>query len=105
MFATGNLGAEGVGDTIPAHARNRMTIVTARKSTSDELIEHGINNRWEPSVLGFIREFPQVLQGFEDVKDPNDNPYINHPKAQRQSFITPRSLEAASDILKTASLV
>ena len=26
QFATGNLGAEGVGDTIPAHARNRFTI-------------------------------------------------------------------------------
>ena len=104
QFATGNLGAEGVGDTIPAHARNRFTIVTARKSTSDELIEHGINHEWEPSVLGFIREFPQILQGFEDVKDPNDNPYINHPKAQRQSFVTPRSLEAASNILKKRHL-
>ena len=104
VFATGNLGAEGVGDTIPAHGRNRMTIVTARKSTSDELIEHGINHEWEPSVLGFIREFPQILQGFEDVKDPNDNPYINHPKAQRKSFVTPRSLEAASNILKKRHL-
>ena len=104
QFATGNLGAEGVGDTIPAHARNRMTIVTARKSTSDELIEHGVNDGWEPIVLGFIREFPQILQGFEDVKDPNDNPYINHPKAQRKSFITPRSLEASSDILKQRHL-
>ena len=104
VFATGNLGAEGVGDTIPAHARNRMTIVTARKSTSDELIEHGVNDGWEPIVLGFIREFPQILQGFEDVKDPNDNPYINHPKAQRKSFITPRSLEASSDILKQRHL-
>lgn len=104
VFATGNLGAEGVGDTIPAHGRNRMTIVTARKSTSDELIEYGINHEWEPSVLGFIREFPQILQGFEDVKDPNDNPYINHPKAQRKSFITPRSLEASSDILKQRHL-
>ena len=100
QFATANLGAEGVGDTIPPHARNRMIMLRARKSTSEELIEHGINKGWEPSVLGFIREFPQILQGFEDVKDPNDNHYINHPKAQRISFVTPRSLEACSDILK-----
>jgi len=100
IFATTNLGAEGVGDLLPPHARNRITVVTARKSTSDELIEYGINHVWEPSVLGFIREFPQILQGFEDVKDPNDNPYINHPKAQRTAFVTPRSLEACSDILK-----
>tara|TARA_R110000796_G_scaffold6645_4_gene23331 strand:+ start:1712 stop:2791 length:1080 start_codon:yes stop_codon:yes gene_type:complete len=100
VFATGNLGAEGVGDIIQPHALNRMTIVTARKSTSDELIEYGINHEWDHSVLGFIREFPMVLQGFEDVKDPEDNPYINHPKRPTAACITPRSLEAASDVLK-----
>ena len=100
FFATTNLGAEGVGDLLPPHARNRITVVTARKSTSEEFIEWGINNEVDHSVLGFVREFPQVLQGFEDVKDPRDNPYIFHPKEQRAHFITPRSLEAASDILK-----
>ena len=100
QFATGNLGTEGVGDIIPAHGRNRMTIITVRKSTSDELIAHGINNDWDQFVLGFIREFPQILQGFEDVEHAQDNPYINHPKEQRSSFVTPRSLEAASNILK-----
>jgi len=100
VFATTNLSAEGVGDLLPPHTRNRITIVTARKSTSEEFIEWGINNEVDHSVLGFVREFPQVLQGFEDVKDPRDNPYIFHPKEQRAHFITPRSLEAASDILK-----
>jgi len=100
VFATTNLGAEGVGDLLPPHARNRITVVTARKSTSEEFIEWGINNEVDHSVLGFVREFPQVLQGFDDVKDPRDNPYIFHPKEQRAHFITPRSLEAASDILK-----
>ena len=100
VFATTNLSAEGVGDLLPPHTRNRITVVTARKSTSDEFIDWGINNEVDHSVLGFVREFPQVLQGFEDVKNPDDNPYIYHPKAQRAAFITPRSLEAASDVLK-----
>ena len=99
VFATSNLGAEGVGDMIPPHARNRMTVVNMRKPDSTELIEYGINNGMHASVLGFIREFPQVLQGFEDVKDPEDNPYIYHTKQQRAAFVTPRSLEAASDWL------
>jgi energy-coupling factor transporter ATP-binding protein EcfA2 len=100
VFATTNLGSEGVGDLLPPHARNRITVITARKSTSDEFIEWGINNDVDHSVLGFVREFPQVLQGFEDVKNPDDNPYIYHPKQQRAAFITPRSLESASDVLK-----
>jgi len=104
QFATGNLGAEGVGDIIPAHARNRFTIVTARKSTSDELIEYGLNHDWDHNVLGFIKEYPQILQGFEDVDHPDDNLYINHPKEQRTSFVTPRSLEAASNIVKKRHL-
>ena len=35
---------------------------------------------------------------------PEENPYIYHPKAQRAAFVTPRSLEAASDILKERHL-
>lgn len=99
VFATTNLGAEGVGDIIPPHARNRMSVVTMRKSDATEWIDYGINNNFHPSVLGFVREFPQVMQGFEDVKNPDDNPYIYHPKQQRAAFVTPRSLEAASDWL------
>ena len=104
VFATTNLGAEGVGDLLPPHARNRITVITVRKSTSEEFIVWGLNNDVDHSVLGFVREFPHVLQGFEDVKNPDDNPYIFHPKAQRAAFITPRSLEASSDWLKIRHL-
>jgi hypothetical protein len=76
-----------------------MAVVTMRKSDAAEWIDYGINHNFHPSVLGFVREFPQVMHGFEDVKDPNDNPYIYHPKQQRAAFVTPRSLEAASDWL------
>ena len=43
IFATTNLGAEGVGDLMPPHARNRMTVLTARKPDNMEWIEWGIN--------------------------------------------------------------
>jgi MoxR-like ATPase len=97
VFATTNLGAEGVGDLLPAHARNRMTVVTSRKPTAEEWIEWGINNGVHPTVLGWVRENPQVMQSFTDVRDPDENPYIFHPQQQRAAFVTPRSLEAASD--------
>jgi hypothetical protein len=42
-----------------------------------------------------------LFHSFEDVKDPEQNPYIFHPKASRTAFVTPRSLEAASDWLKS----
>jgi len=99
VFATTNLGAEGVGDLLLPHARNRITVVTSRKPTAEEWIDWGINNDIHPTVLGWVRENPQVMQSFDDVRDPDENPYIFHPQQQRAAFVTPRSLEAASDWL------
>lgn len=100
VFATTNLGAEGVGDLLPPHARNRMTIVTSRKPDHMEWIEWGINNGVDHAVLGWAKDNPQLFYSFEDAPNPDDNPYIYHPKAQRAAFVTPRSLEAASDWVK-----
>jgi hypothetical protein len=100
IFATTNLGAEGVGDLLPPHARNRITVVTARKPTNMEWIEWGINNSVDHTLLGWCKDNPQLFNSFEDHPNPDDNPNIYHPKQQRAAFVTPRSLEAASDILK-----
>lgn len=100
VFATTNLGAEGVGDLLPPHARNRMTVITSRKPSNMEWIEYGINNDVDHTVLSWAKDNPQLFHSFEDVKNPADNPYIYHPKEQRVAFVTPRSLEAASDWVK-----
>jgi hypothetical protein len=105
VFCTTNLAAEGVGDILPPHARNRIMVVRARKPDATEWIEWGINNKIEPLVLSFVREFPQVLQSFEDVRNPDDNPYIFHPQAQRPAFVTPRSLHKASTLLQRRHLL
>ena len=100
VFATTNLGAEGVGDLLPPHARNRIAVVTSRKPSNTEWIEWGINNDIDHSLLGWCKDNPQLFASFDEVKDPDENPYIFHPKTQRAAFVTPRSLEAASDWLK-----
>lgn len=100
VFATTNLGAEGVGDLLPPHARNRMTVVNLRKPDNIEWITWGINNDIDPTLLGWCNDNPQLFQSFDEVGTPADNPYIFHPKEQRAAFVTPRSLEAASDWMK-----
>ena len=100
VFATSNKGAEGVGDLLQAHQCNRISKVRARKPSNMEWIEWGINNGVDHTLLGWCKDNPQLFQSFEDVKDPDDNPYIFHPRQQRAHFVTPRSLEAASDWLK-----
>ena len=99
IYATTNKGSEGVGDMLPPHARNRLTVVRVRKSTNLEWIEWGINAGIDHSLLGWGKDNPHLFASFEDIKDPDENPYIFHPKQQRAAFVTPRSLHSASDIL------
>ena len=101
IFATTNLGSEGVGDLLPAHARNRITVVETKKPTAMEWVEWGNSNGVDHTILGWAKETPEFMQDFRDVPNPDDNQYIFHPKAvDRAAFCTPRSLHAASDILQ-----
>ena len=100
VYATTNHGAEGVGDMLPPHTRNRMTVIPVKKWDNEQWIGWGINNGVDHNVLLFAKEHPEIFHSFTDVKDPESNPYIFHPKVQRAAFITPRSLENASNIVK-----
>ena len=105
IYGTSNLGAEGVGDSLAPHQRNAIIVVRMSKPDSTRWIEWGINNNVDPSVLGWARENPQLFQSFEDVPNPEDNPYIYHPRSQRNAFVTQRSLETASDLVKLRSVL
>lgn len=100
VFATTNKGTEGVGDLLPAHTRNRITVVNMRKPDNMEWIEWGIDNGIDPILLGFCKEHPELFHSFEQYENPDENPYIFHPRSARAAFWTPRSGERASDILK-----
>tara|TARA_R110001583_G_scaffold24200_8_gene88543 strand:- start:6830 stop:7942 length:1113 start_codon:yes stop_codon:yes gene_type:complete len=106
IYGTSNLGAEGLGDLLAAHQRNAIIVVQMRKSDNMEFIEWGINNGIDARVLGWCKDNPQLFASFEDVKDPEENPWIHHPRAVgRAACVTGRSLEAASDILKIQPLI
>jgi hypothetical protein len=102
VFATTNLGSEGVGDLLMPHHRNRITTIRMKKPTATDWIEgFAFNAGIHPSMILWVKENgEQLFQSFEDVEKPDDevggNPYIYHPQAQRPSFVTPRSLELAS---------
>ena len=100
IFATTNLGEEGVGDLLPAHGGNRLTVVEVAKPTPDEWVEWGIANEVDPIVLAWARNNDRAFADFRDMEDPDDNDFIYHPRSQRAAFVTPRSLEAASSWFK-----
>jgi len=100
VYATSNLGAEGVGDMFQGHQLDRMVTINVRKPDNMEFIEYGVVNGFDPTLLAFCKDNSQLFHGFEDYDDPEENPYIYHPRATRSAFCTPRSLHCASDILK-----
>lgn len=60
-----------------------------------------MENDMDPALMAAVHEFPQMLESFTDVDDFKNNPYIYDPRdPSRTSFVTPRSLEKLSHLLK-----
>lgn len=106
VLATTNLSSEGVGDLLPAHGRNRLTIVQMAKPTAQEWLENfAIPAGLDPIVMAYVKDNPQVFHSFLDYEDPNENQHIFHPRANRDSFVTPRSMAAASLVAQQREFV
>lgn len=102
VFATGNLDTDGVGDQIPAHAYNRMTVVDVANPTSDEWIQWAAANDVAPELIKFAYDHPEVFQRYDSLPKDHANPYIFDPRrGNTRSFCSPRSLEKASNIIKS----
>ena len=99
VFLTGNLSTDGVGDSLKAHTRNRIVPVHVRKPNAEEWVLWGSRHDIAPEVLAFVSRYPQTLESYLDAEQ-KDNPYIFNPRKPQTSFISPRSLHTASNIVK-----
>ena len=109
IFACTNLSAEGLGDTMQAHLRDRIIDIVMRKPTATEWIEDfAIPRGLHAAIIACVTEYPQVFESFMDYEPDGakagmdlarSNPYIFNPRAVQDKWATPRSLHAASDIL------
>jgi hypothetical protein len=101
VFGTTNLDTDGVGDNIPAHAFNRMTVVTVANPTADEWIEWASGHAVAPEVMAFAKQYPQVFDCYADLDKKDKNPYIFNPMTGNvRAFCSPRSLVKASNLIK-----
>jgi hypothetical protein len=97
VFATTNLDTDGVGDNIPSHAANRMTVLDMANPTCDEWLGWAANNNVAPEVMAFARDYPQVFERYDMLDAKDANPYIFNPMTgNTKAFCSPRSLEKAS---------
>lgn len=104
VFLTGNLESDGVGDNLKAHSRNRIIPLTIKKPDADEWLEWAVNNDIEPVIMAWVRQYPHALASYTDETQ-KDNPYIYNPKKVQTAFVSPRSLERASNIVRVRNQV
>ena len=100
IFLTGNLSTDGVGDALKAHSLNRIVSLNIAKPDAEQWIEWAIGKGVEPEVIAWVNRFPHVLASYTDGGQA-DNPYIFNPRKTQAAFVTPRSLETASNIVRT----
>lgn len=102
VFMTGNLLTDGVGDNMKAHTRNRIVEIVVQKPDSEQWLGWALNNNIDPSVMAWVRQFPHALASYVDEgKNAKDNPYIYNPRSVQLAYVTPRSLQIASNIVHT----
>jgi energy-coupling factor transporter ATP-binding protein EcfA2 len=100
IFATTNLDSDGVGDNIPAHAYNRMTVVNLANPTSSEWLAWAMANNVAAEVCTFAEQYSQVFECYADNPE-TKNPYIFNPlTGNTRAFVSPRSLAHASHIVR-----
>jgi hypothetical protein len=99
VFATSNNASDGVGDSMLAHAGNRVCIMRMAKPTPDEWLAWASANGVSRVIRAWVAMFPRSLASYVDG-DQADNPYIFKPSMTSLSFVSPRSLAKADVIVR-----
>ena len=109
VITAGNYSGDGVGDVMMSHSRNRISVLNVKKPhagfNADGSIDDDSWGAWalgndvEPTILAWVKENPHVLASYLDPSQ-SGNEFIFNPKKAQQSFVSPRSLVRASNILK-----
>lgn len=99
VFSTGNLSSDGVGDGMKAHTKARLTKLVVRKPDAKEWLHWATDSgRIDPTICAWVDRYPHVLASYLDG-GAGDNQYIFNPKTVQDSFVCPRTLELASNIV------
>ena len=99
VFATSNNSSDGVGDSMLAHAGNRVCVVKMSKPDANTWLPWASSNRVNKLIRAWVAMYPRALHSYMDGGQ-EDNPYIFNPKKAGQlSFVSPRSLAKASIII------
>lgn len=114
VVTAGNNTTDGVGDMLKAHSLNRITVVPVRKPqagfNADGSVDEdswgywAMNNGIAAEVIAWVKAYPHALASYREGGQA-ENPYIFNPKTPQKSFVSPRSLHRASNILNKREMI
>lgn len=108
IITAGNNTTDGVGDMLKAHSLNRLSVLPVKKPHAgfnadgslddDSWGAWAVGNGIAAECLAWVKRYPHALASYRDQSQA-DNPYIYNPKTPQKSYVSPRSLHRASNIL------
>lgn len=104
VFGTSNNASDGVGDTMMAHAANRVCLVQMRKPNAEEWNAWASANGVARPIRAWAAMNPKAFRSYLDP-DSSDNEYIFKPSSTAKSFVSPRSLAKASAIVSNKDVL
>jgi hypothetical protein len=98
IFLTGNLESDGVGDSMKAHTRMRVVNTHVAKPDNEAWKKWASGNDIHPVVIAWADRYPHAFASYTDDGQ-KGNEFIFDPQRQREGYVTPRTLELASNII------
>lgn len=99
VFATGNNISDGVNDTMSAHVINRLCIINVRKPNAVNWSLWATDNGVSAILRAWVSMNPKSLASYLDGGQ-DENEFIFHPSRPSVSYVTPRSLVGADEVIK-----
>ena len=104
VFGTSNNQTDGVGDSMLAHAGNRVMLLKVRKPGIYKWLPWATENNISRSIRAWVAMEPRCLASYLDGGQ-DDNPYIFKPGNTVLSFVSPRSLALCDVVVRNEKLV
>jgi len=103
IFLTGNLETDGVGDSMQAHTKQRLTRIELMKPNAEYWIEnYAVPNKLNPIVIAWVYQHPHCLASYTDDGQ-EDNELIYNPTVPANAVCSPRTLEKVSGVVDNRS--
>lgn len=99
IFATSNNATDGVGDSMLAHAGNRVCKIEMSKPSAKEWLLWASENNVHRSIRSCVAMHPNWMASYRSG-DQDENTVIFNPKKPNNQFVSPRSLAKSSVIVE-----